>query len=215
MKGKTLWTYMPATGPVLSLLLIGIVLLSAVVYYRAVKIQRFLEPALALSQPRNEFSKNIGRKFEKEFGVKSGKGFKVKASSILLEQSFLFTGDGMLKPSALADLRKIARIFLSIMREDHLRSEISLVLIIARFPSSGATGRNAGERVAAQHTIAFIKEALFRAEPELGVRFPSYFAGVTLPSAPQEGNREAVEFRFIPSEFLHIEVLEKLEKYSY
>jgi hypothetical protein len=31
---------------------------------------------------------------------------------------------------------------------------------------------------------------------------------------PREGNIDVVEFRIISSEYLHIEVLEKLEKYS-
>src|SRR5512143_2212095 len=59
MKGGSLWKYAPPPGPVISLLLIGLVLLSSLLYYRSVKIQRFLEPALALSQPRNEFAKHI------------------------------------------------------------------------------------------------------------------------------------------------------------
>ncbi len=92
MKTKSFWKYVPSVGPVLSLLLIGLVLLSALLYYRAVKIQRFLEPALAISQPRNEFSKSIKLIFQQEFGAESIKGLRVKASSILIERSFLFAG---------------------------------------------------------------------------------------------------------------------------
>ena len=68
MNRRSLWKYVPPAGPVLSLLLIGLVVLSALLYYRAVKIQRFLEPALALSQPRNEFTKNISQNFQREIG---------------------------------------------------------------------------------------------------------------------------------------------------
>jgi hypothetical protein len=35
------------------------------------------------------------------------------------------------------------------------------------------------------------------------------------PTNPLEGNRELIEFRIIPSELLHIQVLEKLEKYAF
>jgi hypothetical protein len=52
-------------GPILSLTLIGILLLSAVIYYRANNVQRFLEPALALSEPRLKFSQNIRISFRR------------------------------------------------------------------------------------------------------------------------------------------------------
>ncbi len=70
MSGRTLLKYIPPAGPILNLTLIGLVLLSALLYYRAIKIQRFLEPALAISQPRNEFAKNVRLRFQKEFGEK-------------------------------------------------------------------------------------------------------------------------------------------------
>ncbi len=215
MNGKSLWKYVPPAGPILGLLLVGLVILSALLYYRAVKIQRFLEPALALSQPRNEFAKNINMIFEKEFGEKSIKGLKVKSSSILIEKSLLFSENGALKPTALADFQKLARIFLSLMKDDHMRSEISLVLIIGRFPSYGAKGSNVMERTQVQRMVGFIQDVLLQLEPELGIRYSTYFAGVVQPTNPHEGNRDVVELRIIPSEFLHIEVLDKLEKYSY
>ncbi len=214
MNGKSLWKYVPLPGPIFSLLLIGLVLLSAILYYRAVKIQRFLEPALALSQPRNEFAKNINLKFQKEFGTKSIKGLKVKSSSVLIDKSLLYSGHGALNVSAQDDLRKLASIFLALMRDAHMRSEISLVLIIARFPSYGVRGANVAERMEMQRMVGLIQDALFLAEPELGIRYSHYFAGVVQPTNPHEGDKEIVELRIIPSEFLHIEVLEKLEKYA-
>jgi hypothetical protein len=215
MNGRSLWKYVPPPGPTLSLLLIGLVLLSALIYYRAVKIQRFLEPALALSQPRNEFAKNINLIFQREFGTKSIRGLKIKSSSILIDTSLLFSGEGTMKPSAQDDLQKLARVFLALMKDDHARSEISLVLIIGRFPSYGARGVNVLEMIAVQRMIGSIQNGLFQLEPELGIRYSSYFAGVAQPTSPHQGNRDVVEIRIIPSEFLHIEVLEKLEKYSY
>jgi hypothetical protein len=40
MNGRSLGKFIPPAGPLLSLLLIGLVLLSALLYYRAIKIQR-------------------------------------------------------------------------------------------------------------------------------------------------------------------------------
>jgi len=215
MNSKSLWKYLPPAGPILSLTLISLVVVSALLYYRAVKIQRFLEPALALSQPRNEFSKDVTQIFEREFGAKTVEGIKVKASSILIERSLLFSGDGTLKTSAQASLHRLARVFLSLMQDDRRRSEISLVLILARFPSYGALGVNVAERNKVQRSVSLIQDALFQAEPELNIRYSTYFAGTAQPTTPHEQNRDLLELRIIPSEFLHIEVLEKLEKYSF
>ena len=214
MNVKSLWKYVPPAGPIFSIMLIGLVLLSALLYYRAIKIQRFLEPALALSQPRNEFTKSINSIFEKEFRAKSIKGLKMRTSSILMETSLLFSGDGALKASAQDDLHKLALIFLSLMKDDHTRSEISQVLIIGRYPSYGVTEATILERVKVQRMVGFIQDALFQLEPELGIRYAPYFVSAAQPTDPQEKKSEVVEFRIVPSEFLHIEVLEKLEKYA-
>ncbi len=62
----------------------------------------------------------------------------------------------------------------------------------------------------------FVQDGLFRAEPELALRYSSFFATATQPLDLHEGNTGMdVDIRIIPSEFLHIKVLEKLEKYSY
>ncbi len=215
MNGKSFRKYVPPPGPILSLFLIGLVLLSAILYYRAVKIQRFLEPALALSQPRNEFTKNINAMFQKEFGTKSIQGMRIKASSILIEKNLLFSTDGLLSASGGANLQKLAQVFLALMKDDHARSEISLVLIIARFPSFGMGGTDESERRRVQQLVGFIQESLFHAEPQLGIQYSTYFVAAAQPTNPHEGKGDVIEFRIVPSEYLHIEVLEKLEKYSY
>jgi len=215
MKITSFRKYIPSVGPVLSFLLIGLVLLSALLYYRAVKIQRFLEPALAISQPRNEFSRNIKLTFQREFGAESIKGLKVKGSSILIERSFLFADDGALKVSAQADLKKIARIFLMLMDDEQTRSDISLVLIIGRFSAHGSWMTYAAERATVQRLAGFVQDALFVAEPRLGIRHGTYFVAAAQPTNPNDANRDVIEIRIIPSELLHIKVLEKLEKYAF
>jgi hypothetical protein len=214
MKGSSLWKYAPSSGPVISLLLIGLVLLSSLLYYRSIKIQRFLEPALALSQPRNEFTKHIRQIIQKEFGAETVKGLTVKTSSIVMDVSLLFSPQGMLKPSAEADLHKLARVLLALMKDEHLRSEISLILVIGHVPSSGVREAAAIERMQVAGMVGFIQDALFKLEPELGKGYAPYFASAVRSMDPRQGNSAVVEFRIIPSEYLHIEVLEKLEKYS-
>jgi hypothetical protein len=215
MNGRSLLRFLPPAGPILSLTLIGLLLLSALLYYRAVKIQRFLEPALALSQPRNEFAKNINSIFEKEFGKEPLKGVRVRSSSILIDRSLLFSENGALKASAQTDLQKLSRILLSLMKDDHTRSNISLVLIIARYPSYGSQGANVTEKMKMMRMVGFIQDALFHIKPELGMQYSTYFAAALQPTNPHTTTSDVLEFRIIPSELLHIEVLEKLEKYAH
>jgi hypothetical protein len=215
MKGGSLWKYAPPPGPVISLLLIGLVLLSSLLYYRSVKIQRFLEPALALSQPRNEFAKHIKQIIQKEFGSATVKGVNVKTSSIFMDTSLLLSPDGYLKTSAEADLRKLARVFLALMKDEHLRSEIGIILVIGHVPSSGARVATAVERIQVARLVGFIEDALFKLEPELGKGYAPYFASAVQSTDPRQANLAVLEFRIVPSEYLHIEVLEKLEKYSH
>lgn len=215
MNGRSLWKYAPPAGPVLSLALIGLLLLSALLYYRAIKIQRFLEPALAISQPRNEFAESINLTFQKEFGAESIMGIKVRTSSLIIKKSLLFSENGALKAPAQSVLKKLARVFLSLLEEERTRPNISLVLINARFPSEWTRSSNAAERMKAQRMVGLVQDSLFNAEPELGRRYGAYFVTAAQPTFPNDGNLELIELRIVPSELLHIEVLQKLMKYAY
>jgi hypothetical protein len=207
------WRCLPPSGPVISFLLIGLVLLSALLYYRAVKIQRFLEPALALSRPRNEFTKRISELFQKEFGERSINGLKVQGSTIRMQRSLVFRPDGKLKPEGKKILHGLARVFLPLMKDPKVRSEIDRILIISRFVRHEAPGANVPFRMREYLLVGFIQDALFLEEPELGRGFASYFISATGPIDARGGSDE-VDFIIVPSEFLHIEVLEKLEKYA-
>lgn len=215
MSNRSLWKYVPPAGPVLSLLLIGLVLLSALLYYRAVRIQRYLEPALAMSRPRNEFSKNISGSIQMEFGEGPIDGLAVKTGSILVQRSRLFSDDGAVKPSGRIMLKKLARSFLSLMKNDHTRSEISLVLIGAQFPPNGTPGSTDRERLKVQRMTGRIQDELFQAEPELGEAYGSYFVTAAQPTPLHGRKNDALEFRILSSETLHIEVLQKLMKYAF
>jgi hypothetical protein len=101
------------------------------------------------------------------------------------------------------------------MENEQTLSDISLVLIVSPFPASGTWMIYAADRMQAQRTAGFIQDALFYAEPQLGIRYGSYFVSAAQPINLMEGNRELIELRIIPSELLHIRVLEKLEKYAF
>ena len=69
MKYKRIQKFIPHPVPIVILTLIGLLLLSALLYYKAVRSQRYLEPSLALAQPRIEFIHKIGLFFQEEFGI--------------------------------------------------------------------------------------------------------------------------------------------------
>jgi hypothetical protein len=215
MSDRSLWKYLPPAGPTLSLALIGLLLLSALLYYRAIKIQRFLEPALAISQPRNEFAQSVNLIFQKEFGAESIPGIKVRTSSIAITKSLLFSEKGALRATARIVLKKLASTFLSLLEDDHTRPNISLVLINARFPADRSRRSNGAERLRAQRMVGLIQDSLFEEEPKLGRRYGAYFVAAAQPAHPNDGNIGLIELRIVPSELLHIEVLQRLMKYAY
>lgn len=214
MNRRSLWKYVPPAGPVLSLLLIGLVLLSALIYYRAVKIQRYLEPALAIFVPLNEFSRNISHNFQQEFGALQTKGLWARASSILIERSLLFSVDGALKPSSKITIRKLSRLFLSLLSDDRTRSNISIVLVTFHYPADAPKDATIAMRTQAQQMVGILQDSLYEAEPELEQKFKTYFAPTVHPEHLPSGVRGVIELRIIPSELVQIELLQKLMKYA-
>lgn len=216
MNRKSLWDYVPPPGPVWSLALIGLLLLSGLLYYRSVKIQRFLEPALVMSQPRSEFSDSIYQLFQKEFGVKPVRGIKVRMSSIVIKKSVLFSNDGTLTPDGKIVLRRLARVFLPLFQNDSTRPYISVIMINARFAAAGIQNASAVERMKAARMVGAIQDTLFGAEPEIGRKYGNFFvASEQAVTLEDTAATDLIELRIIPSELLHIEVLQKLLKYTY
>lgn len=200
-------------GPILSLTLIGLLLLSATLYYRAVKIQRFLEPALALSQPRNEFAEYIDSLLKKELETAGIKGVRFILGSVLVDGPLLFDDAGWMKESASVALKKLGRVFLTALKEDHARSHFDLIIIRAGYPVGFDTEANKKMRLQMQDRMDLVLDSLFKEEPELEREYATYFAATTIPINPSEKSGDLVEFKIIPSEQIHIDVLLKLRKY--
>jgi len=210
MKRRSFWTYFPP-GPLMSLLLVGLVLLSGLLYYRAVRIQRFMEPALALSQPRNDFSEAIVQHVEQEFGTGPARGLDVQTSSIVVDLTSLVSPGRNLLPAGQAVMKKFAHLLVTLLEDKRTRPDISLILISAGYDPNGPGADR--ERAAVQRMLGEVQDALFRSEPGLG-RYRSFIAVAARPAPRRAGYRELLEFRIIPSEMLHMEVLQRLQKYA-
>jgi len=208
MKGSRMRWNLPA-GPVFGFLLVGLLLLSGLLYYRAVNVQRFLEPALALSLPRSELSQRLGDSIEREFRGYAVKDIRLRSSSIVIEKSLLFSPGGVLRDNAPVTLKKLARVYLSAL-DENTRPNVSMILVIARYPvRDGASGAvRSQQRRQAEITL----DALFRAEPELAEQFGRFFASTAVPASLVQ-DPDTIEFQIIPSELMHAGVLQKLVKY--
>lgn len=211
MSTRPLWKYLPPPGLTIILWLTTLGLLSGLLYYRAVNIQRYLEPVLGIFEPRIEFAKNIDLAFRNEFGPETVNGLNVISTSIFVEKSLLFSGDGDLKDPAEVIYKKLSRVFLALMKDSQMRSKIRAIQVTVRFSSNGAKDR---DRMKAQQMVGIIQDSLLRAEPELGGRYRSYFEVSAKPLHEYGDNSELVELRIIPSELLYTEVLQRLVKYA-
>ncbi|MEW6002602.1 MAG: hypothetical protein AB1638_08165 [Nitrospirota bacterium] len=215
MKIRSIRKFTLPSGPILSLILIGLLLLSAILYYRAVNIQRFLEPALALSEPRIEFNQNINSLLSKEFGKDEVKDIKFKSRSILIEQSMLFDSELGIKRSESLIMKKLSHFFLSALNDKTIRDHISLILVGIRLPLSPDTELSKERRFRMEERARLILNSLYAAEPKLERDYGTYFAATVMPVKPTAKETEWIEFRIVPTEWLHIEVLQRLEKYAH
>lgn len=214
---ETFRKIVPPIGPLLSLTLIGLLLLNALLYYRAVKIQRFLEPALAISEPRMKFNQKIKSLLAAEFSSEQMKGIRFFAGTITVDESLIFErahSTGAATVSAV--LRKLSRVFIAALDNPETRENISLIQIVARFPLGRDMILNTQTRFAVQDSATLILNSLFTAEPRLEKNYAPYFAATAIPAVePSKQGSIFIEFRIIPTERLHIEVLDRLEQYAY
>ncbi len=209
--------FISSLGPLFSLTLVGLLLLSALIYYRAVKIQRFLEPALAISEPRMKFNQDIKDLLSREFSPKEMKGIRFRAGTITVDESLIFERPhSQARPTGPVVLRKLSRVFVAALDNPEIRQNISLIQITARFPLTKDMILNRQARFAVQDNATLILNSLFTAEPRLETSYTRFFAATAIPTlAPPKKGGIVFEFRIIPTERLHIEVLERLERYAY
>lgn len=200
-------------GPILSITLIGVLLLGGMLYYRAIKIQRFLEPALAMSQPRFEFADRITREIHREFGTKNINWMRFTTDSISIEKKLIIDEQSGELISALIP-EKLAAIFLTILKDPKLRGNVDVIVLSTKYIQTNDMATNNLMRLRMQHESEKILSSLFKAQPELETIHGVYFAATSLPVLSGNAEIDRVEFKIVPSEQLHIDVLLRLEKYA-
>lgn len=206
--------FLPSFGSLMVLTLMGILLLSALLYYRAVKIQRFSEPALALSQPRMEFGQKIIGLFAHNFQEKGISGISFTTDAIYIDESRLLLIAPLTQTTPAPIVRELASTFRAILENPELRSYIDFILISSVRIIEPGKNLSTPERSILQNNSEFILKSLFLVEPQLERQFASFFASTVKISSNPNARQQMIEFRFIPTERLHIDFLTKLQKYT-
>lgn len=200
-------------GPILSLTLIGVLVLSGLLYYKSNKIQRFLEPALAISQPRNELALIINDLLIKEFGSSRVKGIRYSMGTIYMDESLIFDSSYRINYSGAHLLKKMSALLVGLLRNEHIRSHIDLIFVMSKSPFSPEPELMQKMRLM-QYRSELVLSTMFRLSPELEREFGTYLAASYLPVTTAETiGPEEIQFSIVPSEQLHIEVLQRLKKY--
>ena len=209
--GRVIRTFVPA-GPVLILTLIGVMLLSTLIYYKAVRIQRFLEPAVAISAPRITFYRKISNLIIEEFGMSEIPGFIFTGDQILVQKSLLYRDSDVRGVSPA--MRKIGRVFYSALEDPTMRPYIDSIIVSTRAPMTADPVSNQKARDFFQNEARFIQNALFVVEPELSSKYPQYFESSVIMAAMRPEDAEWVVFRLIPSDRPNLQMLDQLRKYA-
>lgn len=200
-------------GPIVSLTLIGLMLLGALLYYRAVTIQRFLEPALAISEPRIVFAKRLSEVLRREFeGYETG-DILFTQDSIFVKGTLLLVGAHHMEHEEGPQVfTMLSRAFGSMLEDPETRRYIDMILVSTKVHLTAEPATDKKHRAESLRRAEFIMNALFDANPALQAGYRRYFSATAVAS-PSPEESEWVEFRIIPSQRLHIEVLQRFQKY--
>lgn len=201
------------SGPILVLILIGLMFLSALLYYKAVRAQRYLEPSLSIAQPRIDFIQDISRLLVKEFGTEKINGIILASNSIFVDGSLIFSDPVHRKAIDGMFLKKLSQVFLSMLQDQDMRSQFDLVLVSTRLKVSPSMDVTAKKRTERQQIAESILNSLYKVEPGL-LKYYGTFTATTIPIPPNQKDNW-VEFRIVPSEHLHIELMKSLNKYFF
>jgi hypothetical protein len=213
MNQKQIQKLIPPAAPIVILALIGLLLLSALLYYKAVRAQRYLEPSLALVQPGIEFAHKIRLLFKEEFGTDNVKGVLLVGNSVFIDNSLIYSDPDDLKTVDNVFLAKVSSVFLSILEDKEMRSHFDLVLISSRIHFSYKVEENRSRRIKGQLIAGSVVDAMYKVEPDL-MKYYGIFAPTAVPDKPHK-TYNWVEFRIVPNERVHIEMMKGLEKYFF
>lgn len=211
MGSAKLTRFLPPLRVVMTLALMSLLLLSLIVYYRAVRIQKFSELTLAIYQPQKEFRQKTLGPFIKLFDKKKLSSIAFTDNSFCLEEPLLLMDEPNGKntqPTITGDLGKT---FHAILQDNELRSNIELILVSTIEPLSPSMSLSNKNFRSQQEKSDSVLRSLLEAEPELKQKYSSFFASMAVSTADVERDQCLIEFRFIPNNRLYTNYLQRVK----
>ena len=203
--------FIPRLRVILTLALMSLLLLSSVIYYRAVKIQRFSELAFAIYQPQNAFSQKMIGPFIKLFDKKKISSIRFTANSLCIDESLLMNLAPNSKDAQPTIMKDLGKIFHAILQDPELRSNIELIIDSTIGTVSPGMSLSIKNYRTLQAKSESVLRSLFMAEPELEQQYSSFFASTVISTTDAERHQCVVEFQFIPNDRLYIEYLQRVQ----
>ena len=197
--------------PVVILILIGMILIGALLYYRAVNLQRFLEPALAVLEPRTQLSMRLKNLAKEELGPEYGQNVIVQSSGLMLHKSLFSTPQYHGIP---VFINRLGNMIQRLFEDPWMSSNVEIVMIKTSVPMGLPQEiRNSAQEKMQQRSEALLN-AILGSNSVLSAGYSDKFAATAVLSRKAEA-ADWIALDIIPSERLHIEILEKLGKYAH
>ena len=195
----------------MTLALMSLLLLSLVVYYRAVRIQKFSELALAIYQPQNEFRQKTLGPFIKLFDKKKISRIAYTDNSFCIEEPLLLVGEQNSNIPQQTIMGDLGKTFHEILQDPELRSNIDMILVSTIEPLSPSMSLSNKNFRSLQEKSDSVLWSLFVAEPELKQKYSSFFTSTVISTADVESDQCMIEFRFIPNNRLYTNYLQRVQ----
>lgn len=197
--------------PVVILVLIGLMLIGALLYYRAVNLQRFLEPALAVLEPRSMLSLRMKELASEELGPEYAQSVIVRSSGLMLHKSLFSSPQHSGIPVFVKRLSDMMR---RLFEDPWMSSNVEMIMVRASVPlDMPIEVRNELTERMRKYSETLLK-AILGLNPGLAEGYSDKFAATVVLNRKSE-EADWIALDIIPSERLHVEMLERLGKYAH
>lgn len=207
MRAEDLRKLVLPPGPILSVTLIGLVLLGSVLYYKAVSVQRRMEPVMAFLRPRMEFSGALDAAINRVFPEKYKELIIVSPDAVYAGNDLIYTKAGTLDAEAVAGLSRLVG---EMIGNPETKRHINLILVTVRYPLAESPEESAKNRHIASKRAEGIMDAVLGGVRAPGVQARPYLASAAIGVSPESPRLDWVEFKIIHTDQFNLEMLNRL-----
>ena len=197
------------TEPFITLILIGLLLTGVTLYYKAINLQRFLEPALAVLEPSVTFTSKINKTARNKLSHATDNKIVIRGNNLSIHKSLFRSAEHKQIPLI---VREMGSFIKTILNDKTLSNDIQSVIIKANVPIHAALaepGLYDNMRLQAEAVL----NTIMQLEPSLASTNAHKMGSLAMYSK-NPGAAEWLTLEVVPSEMLHIKVLERMSKYT-